>query len=213
MLTMHVRGLPRSMTQTSLEQLFGVHGRLLYERCRGRDTAAVTEREIPVSVSRETSFHRDTADRGEVDGMLEYLVGRACRTARELGVRPRTIGVHLRYADGEGAARERSLAQASDTDPVVLELALDLLRKQFTRRVALHGVGVRLTNFVPAGGEQGSLFDEREAGRRSRLYRAFDHVRGEFGHGVLVSGRALRLKETVEEDRHGFVLRTPSLTK
>jgi len=28
MLTMHVRGLPRSMTQTSLEQLFGAHGRV-----------------------------------------------------------------------------------------------------------------------------------------------------------------------------------------
>jgi hypothetical protein len=38
-------------------------------------------------------------------------------------------------------------------------------------------------------------------------------VRGEYGHGVLVSGRALRLKRTVAEDRNGFVLRTPSLTK
>jgi len=28
MLTMHVRGLPRSMTQTSLEQLFTAHGRV-----------------------------------------------------------------------------------------------------------------------------------------------------------------------------------------
>jgi RNA recognition motif-containing protein len=28
MLTMHVRGLPRSMTQTSLEQLFAAHGRV-----------------------------------------------------------------------------------------------------------------------------------------------------------------------------------------
>jgi len=203
----------RALPEDVLVALFAVHGRLLYERCRGRDTQAVTEREIPLSVSRETSFHRDTADRAEIEGMLEYLVGRACRTSRELGVRPRTVGVHLRYADNDGAARERSLAQASDTDPVVLELTLDLFRKLFTRRVALHGVGVRLTNFVPAGGEQGSLFDEREAGRRSQLYRAFDHVRGEFGHGVLVSGRALHLKETVAEDRNGFVLRTPSLTK
>ena len=196
-----------------LAALFGVHGRLLYERCRGKDTAAVTEREIPLSISRETSFHRDTADRGEIEGMLEYLVGRACRTARELAIRPRTIGVHLRYSDGEGAERERSLSQASDTDPVVLELTLDLLRKLFTRRVALHAVGMHMSHFSRAGGEQGSLFDEREAGRRAQLYKAFDHVRGEFGHGVLVSGRALRLKNTVAEDRNGFVLRTPSLTK
>jgi DNA polymerase IV len=203
----------RALPVDVLTALFGVHGRLLHERCRGRDTAPVTEREIPLSISRETSFHRDTADRGEIEGMLEYLVGRACRTSRELEIRPRTIGVHLRYSDGEGAERERSLSQASDTDPVVLELALDLLRRLFTRRVALHAAGVRMSNFARAGGEQGSLFDEREAGRRAQLYKAFDHVRGEFGHGVLVSGRALRLKHTVAEDRHGFVLRTSSLTK
>jgi len=37
--------------------------------------------------------------------------------------------------------------------------------------------------------------------------------RGAYGHGVLVSGRALHLKGRLEEDRHGFRLRTPSLTK
>jgi DNA polymerase-4 len=203
----------RALPLEVLVALFGQNGRLLHERCRGRDTAPVSEREIPLSVSRETSFHRDTADRAELEGMLEYLTGRACRTARELGIRPRTVSVHLRYGDGEGGERARSLRQPSDADPVVLELALDLMRRLFTRRVALHGLGLTLSNFVRGDGEQGSLFDEREAGRRSALYRAFDGVRREYGHGVLVSGRALHLRGRLEEDRHGFVLRTPSLTK
>jgi hypothetical protein len=38
-------------------------------------------------------------------------------------------------------------------------------------------------------------------------------VREAYGHGVLVSGRALHLKGRLKEDQHGFVLRTPSLTK
>ena len=61
--------------------------------------------------------------------------------------------------------------------------------------------------------EQGCLFAEREAGRRAALYQAFDGVRSEFGHGALVSGRALHLKGRLAEDQHGFVLRTPSLTQ
>jgi DNA polymerase-4 len=203
----------RALPAPVLAALFGANGRLLHERCRGRDTAPVDEREVPLSISRETSFHRDTADRAEIEGMLEYLVGRACRMARELALKPRTVAVRLRYSDGEGDERARSLAQASDTDPVVLELALDLLRKLFTRRVTLHLAGVTLSNFVRSEGEQGSLFDEREAGRRAALFRAFDGVRQSYGHGVLVSGRALHLKGRLEEDRHGFVLRTPSLTK
>ena len=79
--------------------------------------------------------------------------------------------------------------------------------------MSLHGLGVTLSGFERDGADQGSLFDEREAGRRAALYRTFDRVRGAYGHGVLVSGRALRLKRRLAEDRHGFVLRTPSLTK
>jgi DNA polymerase-4 len=213
--SMNVRtaGEMRALPVETLERLFGSPGRLLYERCRGRDTAVVTEREVPLSISRETSFHRDTADRAEIEGMLEYLTGRACRTARELGIRPRTVSVRLRYADSEGDECARSLPQPSDADPVVLRLALEILGRLFTRRVALHLVGIALSGFVRAGGEQGALFDEREAGRRAALYRAFDGVRSAFGHGVLVSGRALHLRGRLDQDEHGFVLRTPSLTK
>ena len=62
----------------------------------------------------------------------------------------------------------------------------------------------------------GARFEvEREVGRGGVgvVYRAFDRVRGAYGHGVLVSGRALHLKDRLAQDRHGFVLRTPSLTK
>jgi DNA polymerase-4 len=212
-MNVHTVGDMRALSADVLAALFGAPGRLLHERCRGRDTAAVHEREIPVSISRETSFHRHTADRAEIDGMLEYLASRACRAARELGLTARTVAVRLRYADGEGAERERTLAHVNDADPAVIEAARALLGALFTRRVALHAIGLVLSNFVRAGACQGALFEEREAGRRAALYRAFDRVRGAYGHGVLVSGRALHLKGRLEEDDHGFRLRTPSLTK
>ena len=203
----------RQLPVEVLQALFGAPGRLLYERCRGRDTAAIHEREIPQSISRETSFHKDTADRAEIEGMLDYLVGRACRTARELDLKPRTVAVGLRYADGEGADQARSLAAPSSVDPIVLETALRLMRRLFVRRVALHNIGLTLSGFVTGAAEQGSLFDEARAGKRDALLEAFDHVRDSYGHGVLVSGRALHLKGRLAEDKHGFVLRTPSLTR
>jgi len=196
-----------------LEALFQAPGRLLFERCRGRDTAAVHEREIPQSISRETSFHRDTAHPVEIEGMLDYLVGRACRTARELDLKPRTVAVRLRYADGESADQARGLAAPSAADPLVLETALRLARKLFVRRVALHNIGLTLSSFIAGAAEQVSLFDGERAGKRDALLEAFDHVREAYGHGVLISGRALRLKGRLAQDRHGFVLRTPSLTQ
>lgn len=203
----------RVLQVEALEALFGAPGRLLHERCRGRDTAPVTAREIPLTLSRETSFHRDTADPAEIEGMLEYLVGRACRATRELELAARTIAVRVRYADGESFEQARSLRLPTAVDPVVLALALELLRRLHTRRVALHALGVTLSSFAPGGIEQGALFDEAQAGRRAALYEAFDRVRNDYGHGAVVSGRALHLKGRVAEDRYGFVLRTPSLTK
>jgi hypothetical protein len=38
-------------------------------------------------------------------------------------------------------------------------------------------------------------------------------VRDRYGHAVVVSGRSLHLLGTLPQDRYGFVLRTPSLTK
>src|SRR5437867_1238795 len=62
-MNLHTIGDLRQLPVEVLVALFGVNGRLLHERCRGRDTAPISEREVPLSVSRETSFHRDTADR------------------------------------------------------------------------------------------------------------------------------------------------------
>ena len=45
-------GEMRALPVAALERLFGTAGRLLHERCRGRDTAPVNEREIPLSISR-----------------------------------------------------------------------------------------------------------------------------------------------------------------
>ena len=212
-MNVHTIGALRAFPAPALEALFGAPGRLLFERCRGRDTAPVTAREIPVTVSRETSFHRDTGDLAEVDGMLEYLAGRACRAARELDLSARTVAVRLRYSDGEGAEQARSLPQPTAVDPVILALALELRARLFTRRVSLHAIGVTLSGFTRDAAEQGALFDEREAGRRAALCEALDDVRGAFGLGVVVSGRALHLRGRVAQDRNGFVLRTPSLTK
>ncbi len=203
----------RALPVGTLEALFGSPGRLLFERCRGRDTAPVSAREVPRSLSRETSFHEDTADPRLIEGMLEYLVGRACHACRERGLSPRTVAVHLRWSSGESAEQSRTLPQASAVDPVVLALARELLARLDTRRVTLHALGVTLSQFVVGASEQGALFDEPEAGRRAALCQALDQVRGTFGSGVLLSGRALHLKGRVRRDRYGLVLRTPSLTQ
>jgi len=203
----------RVLSIDHLVTLFGEPGRLLYERCRGRDTQAVTVREVPQSISRETSFHEATIDPAEIRGMLYYLTERGVKTARQLGLKARTVQVRIRYTDSGSPAMSRSLALASDRDEEIFELAKDLLDRLHTRRESLHGIGMALSHFVTGGAGQLDLFDPERGQRLDRLYASLDRVRDRFGHSAVVAGKSIALMGKLEQDGYGFVLRTPSLTK
>lgn len=203
-----------SLPRETLAALFGAHGEALYERARGRDSRAVAAREVPLAVSRETAFHADTADRDEITGTLCYLTERACRTARELGVAARGVEVRLGYSDGVGANASTTLRRPSALDPEVFTCVDALFARLYARRVRLHRVGVALSRFVPDDARQLELLGDAGADERvERLVGGLDDVRERFGDAAVVSGRSLHLLGRLERSHHGFVLRTPSLTK
>jgi DNA polymerase IV len=202
----------RSVPREALARLLGAPGEALHERSRGRDTRVVSRREVPLSLSRETSFHAPVTDPDEIEGMLAYLTGRLGRALRELGLAARVVGCSMRAGDGQGDARSRTLEQPTDLDSDLFETARGLLRRMHTRRVALHRVGVSATDIAPAQARQGRLF-EADPQREASLLEAFDAVRERYGHQAIVSGQALHLVDKLEQNERGFVLRTPSLTK
>jgi DNA polymerase-4 len=205
-------GRLREVPREALVRLLGAVGEALHERSHGRDTRAVGPREVPGSVSRETSFHSPATDPEEIEGMLAYLAGRLGRALRELGLAARTVGCSMRASDGQSDSHARTLPQPTDLDSDLFETARTLLRRMHTRRVALHRVGVAATDIRPTQARQGRLF-EADPQREASLLGAFDAVRERYGHSAIVSGQALHLVGKLEQNEHGFVLRTPSLTK
>jgi DNA polymerase IV len=149
----------RRVPEDALVALFGAPGRQLYLRCRGRDTTVISAREIPHSIRRETSFHRPAIEPEEMEGMLHYLCVRAVREARRLGLAARTLRVHLRYSDGESVARAQTLPAPTGSSEEAFGRARLLFRGLFTRRVAVHNLGVELSGLVAHVGEQLDLWD------------------------------------------------------
>jgi DNA polymerase-4 len=203
----------RQLSGEVLAALFGRLGPAFYERARGRDTRAVTAREVPLSISRETAFSAPTTDPDEIGGTVSYLLGRACRAARRLGVAARRVAVRLRYEDGVAAAGAATLGAPSALEADLQPRADQLLARLDTRRVRLALVGVALSLLAPPAGAQLDLLEGPDDGLKERLAGGLDGVRDRFGDGVVVSGRSLHLLKHLPRDRHGFVLRTPSLTK
>jgi DNA polymerase-4 len=205
----HVKHLKR-FPLNYLEKIFGRTAFLMHERLRGRDPYVPAL--LPRSVSRETSFPRDTTDPDEILGVLYYLTERACRSARGLGLVPRRVQVKVRYGDGLAESMSEKLTGAGVLDAAIFGKAKSLLTRMY-RRCRVHLVGVALTGLAPARDVQQVLYPELRRDRLADLYGALDRIRSRFGHSSVIAGRSINLINRLERDSYGYILRTPSLTK
>ena len=204
----------RALPEAALTAMFGRNGSAFFERARGRDSRPVHAREVPKTISRETTFHRETADPAGIRAMLHYLVERAMKAVRELGLEARAVGVGLRYSDFKGADGGHRLPAPTDLEGPVYAAALELLAGLHSRRVALRHVGVTLSGLAPRDESQMLLFaPEAAVARDERLARAVDDIRRKFGFSAITAGPSLDLLGSLRQDANGYVLRTPCLTK
>jgi DNA polymerase-4 len=203
-----------SVSRELLVESFGAAGgEYLHEAAKGRGSAEVNPVEgLPRSISRETTFERDTSDRRQLAAMLSYLLQRACRQLRNQGLAAATVTLKLRYSDFQTAARSRTLPDATDHDDELYRVAMGLLPRTYTRRVAVRLVGVTLSGLT-SDGRQMRLFDEDAYGRRDRLYASIDAIRERFGFTSLVTSQAVDLLETHSRCRETFELPVGCLSR
>ncbi|MDI6807753.1 MAG: DNA polymerase IV [Candidatus Eisenbacteria bacterium] len=202
----------RAFSRDSLRALFGKAGHDLYERAAGREIR-VQERELPQSISRETAFHTPAGDQSEIEAMLYYLTERAGKAARDLAICPRTISVKVSYADSRHEERQEALPSPTALDNELFSRARDLLVRMLTRRVSVIRVGIALSRFSRWNESQMGFYEDEEEEKSRNLYKGIDSVRQKFGHSSIVAGNSIELLGKLKQDRFGFILRTPCLTR
>ena len=171
---------------------FGQIGDRLWHLARGEDNRRVNPREPMKSISAETTFDEDIADRDLLDGHVWRLSEKVTDRAKAKGLAGRTVTLKLKRADFTTITRRHTLREPTQMADRMYREAADLL-SHVGGRDAYRLIGVGLSDIVAASAADltPDLLDP-DAKRRAGAERAADAIRARFGADAIVKGRALR---------------------
>jgi DNA polymerase IV len=173
---------------------FGEGMTWLREHARGVDNSLVEARGEAKSISRETTFEKDTLDTSLLKATLRYFAEKLGADLRESNKKARTVGLKLRYTDFETVNRSATTSEAVNVDDNIFEAGVKLLDKTLGRKYKpVRLIGLEVSNLV-CGDTQLGLFDA-ETKRLEKLDRAIDHIRDRYGFDAIQSGYTLELKQ------------------
>ncbi len=186
-------GQLRDASSDVLEALFGRAGSHLRELSRGIDHRAVVPDHLAKSISHETTFATDIADREILRARLLELTEQVARRLRRLGLEARTVQVKLRRSDFQTITRAHTLSSPTDMTQEIWQIADQLLRTGLVRGPGpLRLIGVGVSGLEEPAPRQQTLFEDESRARGRRLDAAVDDINGRFGKRAL--RRAAELK-------------------
>ncbi len=182
----------------ALESVLGENGAALFHKAQGEDAGAwfatpVGGEEAAKSVSHETTFNVDNADREELLATLSELSQMVGRRLREQEIFARTIALKLRTSDFHTITRAHTLEEPTNLDGVIYEN----IRRMFEaawRGKAVRLLGVRTADFAASNVQTRQMNFLEDPGRRKweKALAAADRLRDRYGFGAVQLGGALR---------------------
>ena len=169
----------------------GDDGRRLWRLARGIDPRRVTPEREAKSVSSETTFEIDVADRDELTRALLAHCDRVAARLRKSGLAARAVTLKLRTPDFHLHSRSRSGLDSTQMAPRLFAAARALLEAEPSGQ-AYRLIGVAAGDLAPA--EEADAADLIEGDRRREKAReaAIAALRDRFGAAAVQRGLAYR---------------------
>jgi DNA polymerase-4 len=177
-----------------LERVFGKNGSWMWERANGIDNSSVVPYHAQKSMSKESTFEKDTADVSFLRQEIIRMVGELTFDLRKMKETTGCITIKIRYADFDTQTKQISIPYTA-SDHVLRRYAMELFEKLFNRRLMIRLIGVRLSKLV-SGGMQLNLFDNSAA--MSPLYVAMDKIRIRYGLSSVQPASTITLKRSIQ---------------
>jgi DNA polymerase IV len=133
-----------------LVEAFGLaYGRYLFEASRGQGSAELNTSRESKSISEETTFDYDTADRAEIWRRLRRQAEQVALKLKREGLLAAEVAVKLRYANWETITRQQRLGHPTDEPGVLAAGAAALMKRHWQRDRPLRLIGLRVARLQP----------------------------------------------------------------
>lgn len=146
------------------------------------------------SISSETTFARDVADREVLRRTLGQLADEVGARARADGFAARTVQVKLRWSDFTTITRSRSLPEVTQSTDAVFTTAWALVEQNVPPGRQVRLLGVALQDHGPGRPQQTLMFEDAGAvgaTTTSGVDRALDAIRARLGREAITRARDL----------------------
>jgi DNA polymerase IV (DinB-like DNA polymerase) len=133
-----------------LNETFGVMGTQMYLMAHGIDRSEVEPRSEVKSISHETTFEEDTADKSTVLEALDMLSEDVSKEALDQSLFYKTITIKVRYENFETHTRSKTLPFMTNRIQDLKKNTRELLQTYLKPERKIRLIGVRVSSFVSA---------------------------------------------------------------
>jgi DNA polymerase IV len=175
----------------SLVQMLGSLGEHLFHLSRGHDERPVVSNWEPKSISSETTFDEDTADRELLLRTILELSDHVAERLRKDNYRARKVTLKLRYSSFATHTKQQSLERQVQTGEEIAAVARALFA-QFPLKQKIRLIGVAAGDLHREGADPQQLALFREpAESKEKLSRTVDEIKAKFGADAVRRGSQL----------------------
>jgi len=185
-------GTLRQMPEDWFVKVFGKSGARVSELCNGIDNESVTRSREAKSIGEETTFQHDISDWNILRSHLASLSQNVAFRLRKAGLKCKTVGIKIRFADFSTITREHTTPEHISSDPDIFQEASKLL-ESVKRQRPVRLVGVTAKGLIPEDRIPPSLFESKPSSW-DNVSRSMDGLRSKYGKPVLFLGSSMQRK-------------------
>jgi len=171
-------------------RVLGKNGKEVWKKANGIDPTPVKPYSERKSIGTERTFSEDRTDTARLEEIIATMTEKLAFQLRKKEKVTSCVTVKVRYANFDTHTKQKRIPYTA-LDNQLTDVAKELFRKVYDRRMRVRLVGVKFSHLVH-GAHQLNLFED--SSEMIKLYQAMDSLRRRYGEHIVHRALAMSSK-------------------